>query len=151
MTIQTPVKHLETLIKKLVPMIAYTQMQITDLTDDEVMVRMPFIPENKNHLNSMYFGSLSVGADVAGGALALYHAEKSGKKVTIVFKDFQAKFLKRPEEDVLFVCRDGQAVAALVATALREGQRQNLPVHIEAQAASTQDVVAQFVLTLSVK
>lgn len=151
MTIQTPVKHFETMIKQLVPMIAYTQMQITDLTDDEVVVRMPFIPENKNHLNSMYFGSLSVGADVAGGVLALYHAEKSGEKVAIVFKDFQAKFLKRPEEDVLFVCRDGQAVADLVAKAARTGERQNLPVHIDAQAASTQDVVAQFVLTLSVK
>ncbi|OGT53128.1 MAG: hypothetical protein A3F17_03940 [Gammaproteobacteria bacterium RIFCSPHIGHO2_12_FULL_41_15] len=151
MTTQIASKKFETMIKSLVPMIEYAQIEVVELNDEEAIVKIPLIQENKNHLNSMYFGALSVGADVSGGILALYFAKKAGKHVAIVFKDFKADFLKRANDDVLFVCREGRAVEQLIQQAIESGERQNLPVHIEAISDSTEEVVAKFVLTLSVK
>ncbi len=147
----SPENEFETMIKNLVPMIAYSQMQVLEVSDDTVAIKIPFIKENKNHLNSMYFGSLSVGADAAGGILALHHAKKAGKEVAIVFKDFNADFLKRAEGDTIFSCNDGKAIADLVAIAVATGERQNMPVNIEATVDGSQDAVARFVLTLSIK
>jgi acyl-coenzyme A thioesterase PaaI-like protein len=142
-------KTLASFIGELVPMIKYAQMDVVTIDDNHISVKIPFIRENKNHLHSMYFGALSIGADAAGGLLAFYHAKKLASDVSIVFKDFKAEFLKRAEADVFFNCDQGSAISDLIAQAIASGQRQNLPVDITATA--NDDIVARFVLTLSVK
>jgi hypothetical protein len=62
----------------------------------------------------MYFGALAVGADVTGGFLAMDPIKESGRQIQLIFKDFKADFLKRPEGDVHFYCNDGLAVRELV-------------------------------------
>jgi hypothetical protein len=100
----------------------------------------------------MYFGVLSVGADVTGGFLAMKLIQASKSKIALIFKDFHADFLKRAEGDVHFVCEDGIAIQNLVNTAEETGERQNLPVNIIATVPEISDEpVAKFVLTLSIK
>jgi hypothetical protein len=100
----------------------------------------------------MYFGVLAVGADITGGFLAMDPIQESGRKITLIFKDFKADFLKRPEGDVHFICRDGLAIKELVKTATNSGERHNYKLNIEATVPSlSPDVVAKFELTLSLK
>ena len=100
----------------------------------------------------MYFGVLSVGADVTGGFLAFQYMRASKSKITLIFKDFHADFLKRAEGDVHFLCDEGQAIQELVRQANKTGERENMPVHIIATVPSiSKDPVAQFILTLSIK
>jgi hypothetical protein len=110
---------------------------------------------NKNHLGSMYFGALCIGADAAGGFIAakLLRELKGGTKGTLIFKDFQAKFLKRPEGDTWFTCRDGARIAEAIETSRMSGQRVDLPVQVVATVPSKfgTEPVAEFVLTLSLK
>jgi hypothetical protein len=63
----------------------------------------------------MYFGVLAVGADLAGGALAVYLADKRKLKTSLAFKAVSDQFLKRPEHDVVFTCNDGLAIATMIA------------------------------------
>lgn len=87
-----------------VALIGYLRPRLISLTDEQIVIRIPLNRRSRNHLNSMYFGSLSVGADLAGGLHGFYHAEQAHCKVMLAFKSFQAQFLKRPESDVyLFV------------------------------------------------
>ena len=136
-----------------VPLIFYCRPSIIRLTKETTIIRIPFKRKNKNHLKSMYFGALAVGADIAGGVLAMDLISKSGRNISLVFKDFKANFLKRPEGDTHFTCNDGLAVKHLIEEAAKTGERVNMPLKITATVPelSGDEPVAEFVLTLSLK
>ena len=103
-------------------------------------------------ISGVKIGALSVGADVTGGFLAMPPIQKSKRKIILVFKDFNAKFLRRAESDVHFLCKDGQAVSDLVDKAIETGERQNYQLTITATTPNISDeIVAEFALTLSIK
>jgi len=136
-----------------VPLIFYCRPSVIKLTEKITVIKIPFKRRNKNHLKSMYFGALSVGADVAGGVLAMHLIQKSGQNISLVFKDFKADFLKRPEGDTHFTCKDGLSVKRLIDEATKTGERVNMPLKITATVPeiSGDEPVAEFVLTLSLK
>ena len=135
-----------------VPLIWWCRPKVIEHTDERLEVKIPLRFRTKNHLGSMYFGVLAVGADVTGGFLAMDSIMKSGRKVALIFKDFKADFLKRPEGDVHFYCEEGLEIKELVKKAIETGERHNFTMLIEATAPSiSMDVVARFRLTISLK
>ncbi|MBS83045.1 MAG: DUF4442 domain-containing protein [Gammaproteobacteria bacterium] len=135
-----------------VPMIYYCKPKVIQFNNELLEIKIPLNRRTQNHLNSMYFGALAVGADVTGGFLALPAIQKSKRKINLLFKDFNAKFLKRAEADVHFICQDGIAVNNLVQQAIATKERQNYTLKIIAKTPSiSDDIVAEFDLTLSIK
>ena len=135
-----------------IPLIFFCRPRVVSITDTSLEVKIKLNRRTRNHLNSMYFGVLSVGADVTGGFLAFECMRASKSKITLIFKDFHADFLKRAEGDVHFLCDEGQAIQELVRQANKTGERENMPVHIIATVPSiSKDPVAKFILTLSIK
>lgn len=136
-----------------VPMIWLTGASVMEATDRRCVIRIPFRRRNRNHLRSIYFGVLCMGADVAGGFLAMRQIHAGGGGVSLVFKDVRAEFLKRAEGDVLFTCTDGEAIGELVRKARASGERENMPVVVVATVPSKlgDEPVARFELTLSLK
>ena len=109
------------------PLIFYCCPSVIKLAEETTVIKIPFKRRNKNHLKSMYFGPLAVGADVAGGVLAMESIRKSGRNISLIFKDFKAEFLKRPEGDTYFTCNDGQSVKNLIDETTKTGERVNIP------------------------
>tara|TARA_B100000953_G_scaffold211031_1_gene174227 strand:+ start:335 stop:814 length:480 start_codon:yes stop_codon:yes gene_type:complete len=135
-----------------VAMIAYCRPRVIFFDDTTLEIKIPLNRRTKNHINTMYFGALSIGADITGGFLALPPIQKSKRKIVLVFKDFNAQFLKRAEADVHFICKDGLAVQNLVDTAIKTQERQNFKLKIIAKTPKiSNDIVAEFELTLSIK
>lgn len=136
-----------------VPMIGYTGARLVSIDDDKVVVKIKLKRRTKNHFNSMYFGALSVGADVAGGLFAVYHAQQIKTQVAPIFKSFEAQFHLRAESDVWFVCEQGLLVRNAIEQTKASGERVNQPVRVEAytQTSKGKEHVASFVLGLSVK
>ena len=135
-----------------VPMIWYCRPKVIEHTDEKIEIKIPLKRKTKNHLGSMYFGVLAVGADITGGFLAMDPIQESGRKINLIFKDFKADFLKRPEGDVHFTCNDGLAVKELVDRVSKSSDRHNYKLSIEATVPSiSSEVVAKFELTLSLK
>ena len=135
-----------------VAMIAYCRLKVIYFDDQKLEIKIPLRRRTKNHINSMYFGALAVGADITGGFLAFPAIQKSKRKIVLVFKDFKAQFLKRAESDVHFICKDGLAIDELVANAIKTKQRQNYTLKIFAKTPNiSDDIVAEFDLTLSIK
>lgn len=97
-----------------VALIGYLKPKLIQLTDNEIVVRLPLTRRSRNHLHSMYFGALAVGADIAGGLHGFYHAKQAKCKVSLAFKSFQAQFLRRPESDVYFICTEGDVVKKMI-------------------------------------
>lgn len=135
-----------------VPLIFYVSPRVIRLDDQECVIKIPLNRRTKNHLNSMYFGVLATGADLAGGLVAMKEITNAKKKVALSFKDFHAEFLKRAEGDVHFVCTQIPEIKKFVAEVIASGERMNFPVNIEAIVPSLgPEPVAKFVLTLSLK
>ncbi|MFQ6604583.1 MAG: PaaI family thioesterase [Fidelibacterota bacterium] len=135
-----------------IPMLFYARPSVVAIDDHHIIVKIPLRRRTRNHLGSMYFGALAVGADCAGGFLAMELIQRAGVPVSLVFKDIQGTFLKRPDGDVHFTCHDGDKIKALVASVVKSEERQNLPVNITATVPAVgPERVAQFTLTLSLK
>lgn len=136
-----------------VPLLAWVRPRVTELTLHRAVVTIPLRRRTRNHLGSMYFGALCTGADCAGGIMAMRAIERSGKRVSLVFGEFHAEFLRRPSGDVQFVCDEGEAIAQLVARTIASGERETMPVRIDAfvEEAEGRMLVAKFTLALSLK
>ncbi len=83
----------------------------------------------------------------------MYFIRKLGGRISMVFKDFKADFLKRAEGDTLFTCLDGEKVRNAVIAAGESDVRVDVPVHITATVPSKlgDEPVAHFELTLSLR
>lgn len=136
-----------------VAMIGYLKPRLITLTDKDIVICLPLRRRSRNHLNSMYFGALAVGADLAGGLHGFYHAKQANYKTSIVFKSFQAKFLRRPESDVYFVCSEGDLVKTMMEESASSGERVNKNINIKAYTdyLNNPEEVAEFILELSIK
>lgn len=136
-----------------VPLIWLCRPKLLALDDQHVEVKIPLKRRTKNHLNSMYFGVLAVGADVAGGFLAMSKSKQQGEKISLAFKGVNGQFLKRPEGDVHFTCRDGALINDMLAETMKTGERVNQPVTIIATCPTLHgdEPMAEFTLTLSIK
>jgi acyl-coenzyme A thioesterase PaaI-like protein len=136
-----------------IPMLAFVSPSLVAWDDDKVVFKIPLNWRTKNHLGCMYFAALAAGADMAAGFLAMDEIRKSQQKVSLIFKDLQANFLKRAEGDVHFTCDIGAAIKALVKQTIETGERVELPVPVVATVPSKlgKEPVATFTLTLSLK
>ena len=135
-----------------IPLIFFCRPRVIKITKTSLEVKIKLNRRTRNHLSSMYFGVLSVGADVTGGFLAMDYIRASKSKIVLIFKDFHADFLKRAEGDVHFICSEGTAMRALIQKAELTGERESMPIHIIAWVPSiSSDPVAKFILTLSIR
>jgi len=138
-----------------VPMILFTGVSIIELSEQRTVIKIPLNWRTKNHLNSMYFGAMAVGADVASGLYASLLIKESQKKIHLSFKDFTANFLKRPTSNVFFIVDRVQEIKQLVDEVIEKpNMRKNLPISVIAATnlkLISESTVAEFVLTLSLK
>ncbi len=139
-----------------IPLLLFVNPTIVSMNDEEVELKIPLNFRTKNHLNSLYFGSLAVGADTAGGLLATKFIHESKQKVHLSFKDFRAEFIRRAEGDTYFSNRQGKEIKAMVDEVIANpGLRKNLTLQIEAhtklKSQAVRELVAKFDITLSLK
>ena len=133
-----------------IPMLGYTAPKLLELNNNKAKVKIKLKRRTKNHLNSMYFGALAVGADVAGGIHAFYFANMHNKKVSFAFKGMSCEFIKRAESDCTFISEDGKKVEAAILKSIATGDRVNETTKVEVYDAA-QELVANFEMIVSVK
>ena len=133
-----------------IPMIRYTKPKLLAIDDNTVRVKIKLRRRTKSHLNSMYFGALSVGADIAGGIQVFYFSKKMDRKVSFAFKGMNAQFLKRAESDIVFESNEGQKIQKAMEKSLIEGSRINDSIMVKAKNDSG-EIVATFEMIVSVR
>lgn len=135
------------------PVVSFLRPVVERIDDEECRIRIPLGRRAKNPLGSAFLGALTSGADVAGSLTAYAVVMQRKKPVSILFKDMHARFLKKAVDDVVFICRQSGAVAAAVDATIATGEKQEIPLLVE--AFSAKDLagapVATFTMTLSVK
>ena len=135
-----------------IPLMLYVRPSVKEISNQSVVVRIPLTRRTRNHLGSMYFGALGIGADCAVGALAMHLIKQQPVKVYLIFRTFSAEFHQRAEGDVDFCCKQGTEIANLVAQAAASDQRVEMAIDVIATVPDRgNDPVATFRLTLSMK
>jgi acyl-coenzyme A thioesterase PaaI-like protein len=116
-----------------IPMIAYCRPKIVTWNEDTVVIRIRKSRRTKNHLKSIYFGALMVGADLAAGLHAFAFTVSEKKKISLAFKSCNAQFIKRPDTDVFFEAKAGAIVRNMIAESESKKERINavIPVSIK--------------------
>lgn len=133
-----------------IPLIGYVRPRLVEINDDSIKVKIRLRRKTKNHLNSMYFGALAVGADIAGGIHVFYYSEIMGKKISFSFKGMKADFLKRAESDVTFESNQGQVIKAGILESIETRERVNKTIIVNAIDANN-EIVATFEMISSLK
>lgn len=133
-----------------IPLIGYVRPKLIEINDDNVKVRIRLRRKTKNHLNSMYFGALAVGADIASGIHVFYFSEIEGKKISFSFKGMKADFIKRAETDVVFESNEGQIIKSAIQESSETGERVNKTIRVNAIDLNN-EVVATFEMIASLK
>lgn len=136
-----------------IPLIGFCAPKIVRMNSNTLEVTMPHSWRTKNHLGSIYFGALAIGADLAGAFLVFSKAKARGVNANFAFKDVAGHFLKRPEAKVHFTSHDGAVIDAMIDESLATGERINKPVSVLVTCPSLHgdETMATFTLTLSVK
>ncbi len=136
-----------------IPLIGFCKPTIIRMDNSTLEVTMPHSWRTKNHLGSIYFGALAIGADLAGAFLVFSKAKARGVNANFAFKDVTGHFLKRPEATVHFTSHDGAVIDAMIEESLASGARINKPVSVIVTCPSLHgdEPMATFTLTLSVK
>lgn len=136
-----------------IPLIGFCSPRIVRMDSKTLEVTMPHGWRTKNHLGSIYFGALAIGADLAGAFLVFSKAKTRGVNANFAFKDVQGHFLKRPEAQVHFTSHDGDIIDAMIDESLVSGERINKPVSVVVTCPTLHgdEPMATFTLTLSIK
>ena len=133
-----------------IPLVGFIKPKLISIDENTVRVKINLRRRTKNHLNSMYFGALAVGADIAGGIHVFYFAELSNLKVSLAFKGMKADFIKRAESDVVFESNQGQLVQKAINLSEETSERVNETINVIARDKN-QEIVATFEMIVSVK
>src|ERR1700732_3271246 len=96
-----------------IPLIAWIRPSVIAMDGERCVLEVPLTRRTRNHLGSMYFGALCIGADATAALLGFQLLRGRGSRISIVFKDVQAEFLRRPEGDVHFACEQGRELRDL--------------------------------------
>jgi len=132
-----------------IPVIGFVRPRVTNLTEHSLSVVIPLRRRTRNHVNSMYLGVMTVGADLACGLLAYEKVKRLGLKTAPVFKTMSANYIKRAEDRVVFRCDAGEIIDQMISAAQKSGERVTKNVTVEAWCRD--EMVATFDMGLSFK
>lgn len=135
-----------------IPLLGFITPRVVALSDTRAEVRVRLDRRTRNHLNVMYFGALSMGAELSIALKAIQAISQSGKRIDFIFKDFSAQFLKRADGHVNFVCDEAAGVQELIGEACGSSERleRTFKGYAYVPEKSTEPVMT-YSLTLSVK
>jgi hypothetical protein len=136
-----------------IPLLVFLGPRVVEMTKTRFVIKIPLGYRTKNHLNSMYFGALGVGAELSIAAPAAIMIAENSLKIDFIFKDFTAQYLKRADGHVHFICDEIEAVTALIEEAKTNPGRleRKMKGYAVVPAKSATDPIMTYELTLSVK
>ncbi len=141
-TVRNKLKFKLFMLKEL-PSAFFSGIDVTEITEEKAVVRIPFKFLTKNPFKSMYFASQAMAAELATGILALSQISGRNPKVSMLVFDMNAHFSKKARTAVNFTCKNGKEIKAAVEKTVKTGEG----VTVEAKSVGIDkegDVVSEF-------
>lgn len=132
-----------------IPLLFATGAKVKTITDSKCVIEIPYRKIVKNHLGSIYFGAIAIGADACVGLLAFSKIKDSKQPIDLIFKSFSCQFLKRAHGPTFFICEAGTEIDELISKTIQTGERAHKV--IQGRAETQGEIIAEFQLELSLK
>ncbi len=94
---------LRALSSRRVPLLFLCSPQIVELSENESVVKIPLQFTTKNHVGSMYFGALAMGAELSVALPVVFAVFEQRQPFNFLFTQFNCEFIKKAKEDIYFV------------------------------------------------
>lgn len=134
------------------PMVFFVRPRLVQYDEQNCTIKIKKTFRTRNHINSMYFGALAVGAELSIAVPAVFMIQSSKQKVEIVFKSFECEFLKKAHDDVYFKFKEVSAVRSLLETTIKTKERVTQTFEAHAYSASHPDEpIMSYRLTMALK
>lgn len=135
-----------------IPLVAFTNPKVEKFDDTTCEISIPLGYKTKNHVGSMYFGALAVGAELSIAAAAVFAIREAQQPVDFIFKDFRCEFLKRGDGRVHFHSHEVAEVKELIRQACLNPERLEKKFTGYATVPSkSSEPILRYELTMSVK
>lgn len=136
-----------------IPLVLFVSPRVVEAGEKRFILKIPLSYRTKNHLGSMYFGALGIGAELSIAAAAVVAITESKQKIDFIFKDFSGQYIKRADGDVHFICDEVEAVKSLIEEAKTNPNRLERKLKGYAVVPKTHptEPVMTYELTLSVR
>lgn len=79
---------------------------------------------NQNPFNSLYFAVQAMAAELSTGALVMSQIQQSGKRISMLVAQNNAKFTKKATGRITFTCSDGHLISDAIEKTLKTGEGQ---------------------------
>ena len=150
------VKKLSWMIRLLsflkVPLLGFCLPKVVELNSNSASVQINRWWLTSNHVGSMYFGALAMGAELSVATQLLKQMFGDRAPVTFIFKDAQFRFLSRAENHVIFRTDEVARVSELVAESLEAKDRRDKTISGYAYTINDPSKkIMEYEITLSVK
>lgn len=121
----------------------WTGVRLTQCDGDQAHTRVRYRWVNQNPFGSMFWAVQGMAAELATGALVMYHLTKSGTPVSMLVAQNKAVFHKKAKGVITFVCADGPKIKDAMEQTIKTGEG----VLVWTKAVGTDDrgvIVAEF-------
>jgi len=98
-------------------------IRVHEIDAQKAVTALPYGWRSQNPFKSVYFAAQCAAAEMSTGLLAMY-AMQGKAPVSMLVTEIRAEFYKKASETLLFECRQGAEVAALVQAALESAAPQ---------------------------
>lgn len=107
---------------------------------------------NQNPFNSLYFAVQAMAAELSTGALVMTKIRATGKPISMLVAQNNAKFSKKATGKISFVCNDGNKLSGAIEEAVKTGEGQTFWMRSRGLNEEGQEVsVFEFEWTIKAK
>ncbi|MBC7606563.1 MAG: DUF4442 domain-containing protein [Burkholderiales bacterium] len=104
-------------------------VRVRRIDSKQCLVAVKHSWKNQNPFHSMYFAVQAMGAELATGALVMYHIEKSGRKISMLVLNNKATFTKKATGRITFTCHDGLMIEEGIEKTIASQESQTVWMH----------------------
>jgi hypothetical protein len=104
------------------PAAYFSGVRVASISNDSCTVTVPFKWFSQNPFRSTYFACLAMAAEMSTGILAMAHTYQSKPGVSMLVTNLHARYFKKATDVTTFVCKDGEAMRAVIETAKQTGE-----------------------------
>lgn len=100
------------------PIAFLSGLRLVEADNNNAIIRVKHRWINQNPFNSMYFAIQAMAAEISTGLLILNKIKQSGKSVSMLVIDMEARFTKKATGWNYFECADGKIISSAIKNTL---------------------------------
>ena len=147
--VQHPIKFNLFLLTKL-PSAFICGVRVKSISEDKVVVTVPYKWLSQNPFKSTYFACLAMAAELSTGLLSMMNTYQQQPAISMLVTGLEASYFKKATNTTFFTCEDGAAIKNSIEEAIKTGEGVSMKAKSTGRNAAG-ELVAEFFITWSFK